>query len=861
MPFIIVGLILVFFLLLIGFIIALFSEHSEKNAIFGGLESVLFLVTMPQHNLKKEGEAQNQEKIFMAQMEQVLANFLYLKSPGFFKSPHSIALEIASQVGGSDILFYVCVPKYLESAFEKYVQGVFPGAVIDKVPQDYTIFEPQGQTVGAYFKLKENALFPISTYQKLEKDPLSTITNNLSKIAADEGGAVQVIIRPSSQANLRRKGEKALKIIREGKDVRSAASEAMQSSFAGIISEIIKGPPKKDAEALQKKEQGYDQVGYEAIQSKIQKQPFETNIRVVACAQSQERAEEILNHLTGSFNQFSFSAMNSLEPREVKGRALKKLVYDFSFRLFNQGQSNILNIEELASIYHFPSHLTETPYIKSVKSSVAPPPVDLPETGTNLIGKVSFRGEEKKVYFASKGDRRRHFYIIGQTGTGKSGFLENMIRQDIENGEGVAVIDPHGETVEHTLANIPKNRVDDVVLFEPFDLERPMGLNMLEYDTPEQKDFAVQEMISIFYKLFPPEIIGPMFEHYMRNAMLALMADINNPGTIVEIPKMFTDPAFLQERLAKVTDPVVKSFWTKEWAQTTGSTRSDMLGYVVSKVGRFIENEMMRNIMGQTRSGFDLAKVMDEGKIFLANLSKGLTGEVNSSLLGMILVSKIQMAAMKRARLKEEERKDFYLYIDEFQNFTTDSIAVILSEARKYKLNLTMAHQYMPQLKDEIKNAVLGNVGSMGAFRIGVDDAEFLEKQFEPGFSRFDLVNLDNFNLVMKMMLNNKTSTPFRMATFPPSEGRPEIIDAIKKISKLKYGRPKAIVEEDIMKRSFVQAPPVPADPPAAPPPVLPAMPSAASVKKSVAPSAPTPAPSLKKPSKPSKKPAMPLKK
>lgn len=808
MPLILYGLFVVLIFVMIGFLIALFSERSEKNAVFGGLETVLFLVMMPKNNVKNEELMQKEEKALISQMEQVFANFLYLKKPKLFHEPHSIALEIASQTGGNDISFYVAVPKYLETAFEKYVQGVYPGAIVDKIAKDYTVFEPKGQVSGAYLTLKENSFFPISTYQKLEKDPLSTITNNLSKITDQEGAAIQLIIRPLSAFNLRKKGDKALQKIREGKHVRTAVAEAMGSLFINFLKEVFQGNLKKpkDVPDLQKKEQGFDQLGYDAIQSKIQKQPFETNIRVVACAQSKDRAEDILNHLMGAFSQFSLSAPNSLEPVEVKGKSLKKFVYDFSFRIFNKQQKNILNTEELASIYHFPTHFIETPYIKSSKSAVAPPPSDLPEQGINLLGKALFRGEEKKVYFASKDDRRRHFYVIGQTGTGKSAFLREMIRQDIANGEGVAVIDPHGELIEHTLANIPKHRVEDVVLFEPFDLQRPVGLNMLEYDTPEQKDFAVQEMIAIFYKLFPPEIIGPMFEHYMRNAMLALMADTENPGTLVEIPKMFTDPSFLQEKLAKVSDPVVKNFWIKEWAQTTGNTRSDMLGYVVSKVGRFIENEMMRNIIGQGHSGFDLPKIMDEGKIFLANLSKGLTGEVNSSLLGLILVSKMQMAAMKRARSKEAERKDFYLYIDEFQNFTTDSIATILSEARKYKLNLTIAHQYIPQLTDQIKNAVLGNVGNIGAFRIGAEDAEFLEKQFEPGFSRFDLVNLDNFNIVLKMMINNKISTPFKMATYEPKSGKPEIVDIIKKISKLKYGKPKAIVQEDIMKRSFAQA-------------------------------------------------------
>jgi hypothetical protein len=333
-------------------------------------------------------------------------------------------------------------------------------------------------------------------------------------------------------------------------------------------------------------------------------------------------------------------------------------------------------------------------------------------------------------------------------------------------------------------------------------MARPCGLNMLEWDPPEQKDFAVSEMINIFSKLFPPEIIGPMFEHYMRNAMLALMADKNNPGTLVEIPRIFTDEEFMKERLRKVTDPLVKNFWEKEWAQTTGRTRSDMLGYVVSKVGRFIENEMMRNIIGQSRSGFDLEEIMNTGKIFLANLSKGLTGEINSSLLGLILVSKMQIAAMRRGRIPQEERKDFYLYIDEFQNFTTDSIATILSEARKYRLNLILAHQFMPQLTEEIKDAVIGNVGSIGAFRVGAEDAEFLEKQFAPEFSRFDLLNLDNFHLILKMIINNSISSPFKVKTIPPKKGNPEVVDLIKQLSKLKYGRPKEEVEREIMERS-----------------------------------------------------------
>lgn len=814
MSIIIPALIFIFLLIVLAFVLVLKAETKEKNSLFSGLETALFLVMMPKNDFKKDDLMQKEEKVLISQMEQVFANFLYLKKTKIFQEPPSIAFEIASQIGGTDISFYVCVPKYLDTAFEKYVQGVYPRAIVEEVPQDYTIFEPQGKTAGAYLKLKENPLFPISTYQNLEKDPLSTITNNLSKISADEGAAIQIIIRPLAGLNLRQEGEKVLTKIREGKSARAAVAEFSQSWFIKIIQEIFKTPERtkeKEMDSFKNKQQGIDQRDYDAIQSKIQKQPFEANIRIITSAKTGARAEEILGHLQSAFSQFSLSAINSLEPKNVYKGELKKLVYDFSFRNFNPKQTNILNLEELSSIYHFPTHFIETPYIKATKSGTAPPPSDLPENGVNLLGKVVFRGDEKKVYFASKEDRRRHFYVIGQTGTGKTTLLKEMIKQDIKNGEGVAVVDPHGELIDDILSYIPKERADDVVLFEPFDLERPAGLNMLEYDTPEQKDFAVQEMIAIFYKLFPPEIIGPMFEHYMRNAMLALMADRDNPGTLVEIPKMFTDPEFLQKRLTKVTDPIVRNFWLKEWAQTTGNTKSDMLGYVVSKVGRFIENEMMRNIIGQSRSSFDLSKIMDEKKIFLANLSKGLTGEVNSSLLGLILVSKMQMAAMKRARISEEERKDFYLYIDEFQNFTTDSISTILSEARKYKLNLIIAHQYIPQLTDEIKNAVFGNIGSIASYRISAEDAEFLEKQFEPGFSRFDLVNLDNFTIIMKMMINNKTSTPFKIDVIKPVKGKTAIIEPIKKLSKLKYSRERAVVEKEISQRSFISPPSQPA--------------------------------------------------
>jgi hypothetical protein len=783
----------------------LFLRKRRIEYLAKSLDMVLFSVKMPKY--EKEGDKEKQDiKSIIGMMEQVYSNFLNLKEKNFIKKifypTPKIALEIASETGGQDIVFYVAVPSEIETNLEKYIQGVYPGAILKKIPKDYTVFEVEGKTAGSYLKLGKSVFFPINTYKNLEGDPLSSITNALSKINPDEGAAVQIMLKPSS-FDIRDKGSAVLTEIAEGKTLESAVASVQQSKFAKFLSsvlEMILSPKKKDEISEKPKEKIVDDVSIEAIKTKIQKPVFDANIRLVGVALTQERAEEILQHLGSGFAQFT-SNFNSIDAVAVKPRFLKKFIFDFSFRNFNNKQNIILNLEELSSMYHFPSTNIESPDLQWAKTKEAPLPTEIQEQGVNLIGKALFRGDEKNVCFANREDRRRHFYIVGQTGTGKSALLQEIIRQDIENGEGVGVIDPHGDLIENILANIPKDRIEDVVLFEPSDLKMPCGLNMLEWNTPEQKDFAVSEMIAIFSKLFPPEIIGPMFEHYMRNAMLALMADKDNPGTLVDIPRIFTDKEFMEHRLAKVSDPLVKQFWAKEWAQTTGETRSDMLGYVVSKVGRFIENEMMRNIIGQQKSGFDLAKIMDEKKIFLANLSKGQTGELNSALLGLILVSKMQIAAMRRGTMPEEQRKDFYLYIDEFQNFTTDTIATILSEARKYRLNLILAHQFMPQLTEEIKNAVIGNAGTIGAFRIGAVDAEFLEKQFEPEFSKRDLVNLDNFQFILKMMINNKISSPFKVSTIKPLDGNPQVASQIKRISKLKYSRQRILVEKEIMER------------------------------------------------------------
>lgn len=766
------------------------------------LGTTLFSVRVSQTKERGQQEEPQEEKISKA--EQLYASFSSLRGGNFwhrfiYGRPRVVA-EISNISEQNEIGFYIAVPKKKEEKFKSQIEGIYPDAVVEKKDEDYNIFHSQGNQAGSRLKLEKGNYFPVKTYKALKMDPLSQVTNALSKLSKAEGAAVQVVFRPTPKG-WESRPQTIINKLQNGKSFSEAEEETkFSTTLIKELSFLLTPGAKKNSTSKAKEDLQIDEEKIEALQKKKEKQGFEVNIRMITSADEQKRADQLLSQLEGVWGQLSSSA-NSFEPSRVHGGSLEKLISDFSFRCFSNKGKMVLNSEELASIYHLSLGSLKTP-VKSLKTERTAPPSILPEDGVLRLGRTVYRDQKQDVYFASREDRRRHFYLIGQTGTGKTSVLQEMVRQDIEAGEGVGVIDPHGDLTEEVLAYIPKERVEDIVLFEPFNMERPCGLNMLEYDTEEQKDFAVQEMISIFHKLFPPEIIGPMFEHYMRNAMLALMADQENPGTLVEIPRMFTDEDFLQKKLKKVEDPVVRDFWEKEWEQTQGQAKSEMLGYVVSKLGRFVENAMLRNIIGQRHSSFDLSEIMNEGKIFIANLSKGKTGEVNASLLGLILVTKIQMAAMKRADMPEEERRDFYLYMDEFQNFTTDSIATILSEARKYRLTLHMAHQYISQLEDEIREAVFGNVGTLAALRVGAEDGEVLETQFGPQFKKKDLVNMPNFNLALKMIINGQVADPFRIHTPKPQEGHPEIVSSIKEYSHSKYGRPREEVESKIKKRA-----------------------------------------------------------
>lgn len=751
-------------------------------------------------------------------MEQLLVTLSNIKrNIGIFKRifygfPH-ISLEIANPAGSEEIFFYISIPKKFRESIEKQVLSFFPNASLEKV-QDYTIFHPGNFTAAATLKLKNKFILPIRTYQMMEVDPLNEISNSLSKLNEErEGAAIQLVLAPAG-FEWKDHGRRIAHEMQQGKRLNDVFSKTvthkMGKGLSKGVGNIIWAAASKKEDPISKEKPPVqltpeEQELIKSIEKKSNLTGFRVNLRLVASAENQERADEILAHLENSFSQFENSDTNYFQvQKRIKG---KRIAFDYIFRNFDEEHSIILSTEEIASVFHLPISTTETPKIKWLKAGAAAPPSNVPKEGGILLGYNDYRGLETKIRITDN-DRRRHIYAIGQTGTGKSVFLQEMAKQDARSGKGFCFIDPHGDAIEDILTAIPKERAEDVILFDPSDIERPFGLNMLEYDPahPEQKTFVINEMIGIFDQLYDLKATGgPMFEQYMRNAMLLIMEDPESGSTLMEISKVLADEDFRKMKLTKCQNPIVSDFWTKEAEKAGGEAAlANMVPYITSKLTTFISNDMMRPIIAQQKSTINLREIMDSGKILLVNLSKGKIGEINARLLGMVVVGKILMAALSRVDTAEDERKDFYLYMDEFQNVTTDSIAQILSEARKYRLALILAHQFIAQLKEEISKAVFGNVGSICAFRVGAEDAEFLEKQFAPVFSASDLVNVDNRNLFAKVLINNELSKPFNMKTYPPTHGDQETANYLKELSRLKYGRDAKIVNQEIMERSKI---------------------------------------------------------
>ncbi|HMN19439.1 MAG TPA: DUF87 domain-containing protein [Candidatus Moranbacteria bacterium] len=710
-----------------------------------------------------------------------------------------VTLEIANPSTSEEISFFLAIPKKSRESIEKQVHSYFPHSSIEKV-SDYTIFTPGSFTAASLLGLKDSHALPLRTYQKMEVDPLSEISNALSKLQTVEEGAVIQLVLSAGGEGWKSVGRNIAHKMQQGKRLKDVHSSSAALQLGKETLEILRqkegAQPGSDKHVALTPE---EQELVKAIEGKTYKAGFKVNIRLLASAATQQRADEILAHMENSFAQFEYSGSNHLVVKKRIKR--KKIAFEYIFRMFDEENASVLNVEELASMFHFPISTTETPKIKWLKAGAAPPPLNIPQSGL-VLGYNDYRGAKTDIRMA-EADRRRHLYVIGQTGTGKSAFLKALAKQDVKGGKGLCVIDPHGDFAEDVLASVPKERAEDVVYFDPADMERPLGLNMLEYGRAEEKTFVINEMISIFDKLYDlKQTGGPMFEQYMRNAMLLIMEDPESGSTLMEISKVLADEDFRRMKLAKCQNPIVYDFWVKEAEKAGGEAAlANMVPYITSKLTTFISNDMMRPIIAQQKSTLDFRSIMDEGKILIVNLSKGKIGEINSHLLGMVIIGKILMAALSRVDMPEDERKDFHLYIDEFQNVTTDSISQILSEARKYRLNLTIAHQFIGQLSEPISKAVFGNVGSLASFRVGPEDAEFLEKQFAPIFSANDLVNVDNYNCFVRMLMSGELSKPFNMKTYPPSSGDQVTANYLKELSRLKYGRDARIVNREIMER------------------------------------------------------------
>jgi len=757
-----------------------------RRKLFDSLSLVLLLIKIPREDIPP-GAPEKDFKTEINRFEGLLGGLSSLKKPFVF--------EVAVPHVGEEIHFYLAVPKPLGETATKQIQGIWNGASVEVRGDDYNIFNSNGVTAAAYLTQKENYALPIRTYTELNLDSFASIVGGFTKVnEIGEGAALQVIAR-AAEPDAKKGILGYISSLKKGEPLKKVFGHEFPVSLSDV-GQVLNPQEEK------KKEMIVDEEAIKALSAKIAKPLFEVNVRLLTSAGSKLGADNILDGIAAGFGQFGSPLRN--EFRIVKPRSAKSLTHQFIFRTFEPGQKMILSSEEIASFFHLPTASTETPKIKWLKAKDAPPPANLTTSGV-LIGESVFRGQTKPVYVTDE-DRRRHIYLIGQTGTGKSTLMSNMVVDDIKKGRGVAMIDPHGDLVEAALGLIPKERLEDLIYFDPGDLDRPLGLNMLDYNfaRPEEKTFIVNEMQSIFNKLFPPETMGPMFEQYMRNALLLLMEDMpNEPATLIEVPRIFTDAEYRGRKLERIQNPVVIDFWEKEAIKAGGeASLANMTPYITSKFNNFISNDYMRPIIGQAKSAFNFRQVMDEGKILLINLSKGRIGDINAGLLGMVFTGKILMAALSRVDIAEaEKRRDFNLYIDEFQNFTTDSISTILSEARKYRLSLTMAHQFIAQLADKIKDAVFGNVGSQVVFRVGVQDAEFLVKQFEPVFSQNDLISIDNFNAYAKILINGETSKPFNIRTLPMPRGNRELADKLKEYSRLKYGQERRAIEDEIYRR------------------------------------------------------------
>lgn len=804
----------------------------QGSETWKSLHMVLYEVSLPAQTASDKNDPTKDLEKLLSLMEQFYLGMLSVVSDGRLKQKNIFTVEIAVQQGSEEAVFYVAVPRRKRELFEKHLNSVFPNAQIEEVRGDYNIFNYGGAHAGAYGVLQESPSYPLRDYSEFSHDPLNVMLSAFSNLKKHgEGAAIQFVIGDEGDT-YNKQYKKVIDHLREGKNSKKAikygtrpfteALDTFGESFAGAVTNRQQDP---------KKDKPIDQLTLDAVTKKIKSRIIPVNIRILASAAEEERAEDIVDNLASTFNQFEDAQGNSMKFQHERGSGLHAFFQSFTFRTMNFKRIQPLSLAELTAMCHLTGQGVSTSReLKQSRSKrvaaplevasdtgvtpsheaedgTQPPPASLEGEGI-VLGKNSFGGSEKYVRFLGE-DRMRHFYEIGQTGTGKTNLMKNMIIQDIKNGEGCCYIDPHGSDIQDILAAIPEERYDDVIYFDPAYTQRPMGLNMLEYDPtyPEQKTFVVNEMVSIFEKLYGdvPEALGPNFQQYFRNAALLVVEDPATGSTLLDITRVLASTPYRRLKLARCQNPLVVQFW-RDIAEKAGGEASleNIVPYISSKTDVFLANDIMRPIVAQQESAFNFRKIMDERKILLVNLSKGRLGDINSELLGLVIVGKFLQAALSRVDAVSSGSQgvpNFYLYIDEFQNFTTPSIATILSEARKYRLSLNIAHQFIAQLDDNIRDAVFGNVGTKCIFRVGTEDATFLEKQLEPEFTANDIAGLDNFNAYVSLLVNGKPARPFNITTLPPEETDMEKVEMLKQRSYEKFGRDRTEVETEIAQK------------------------------------------------------------
>lgn len=785
---------------------------SSGSAISSGLAEYQILEVKISKNERDELNAQvpalSAESMFAA------IHGLLKEDPG---AQEHFSFEMVSS-GVEGIRFYVVVPKQHAKFIEGQIYAQYPASQI-QVVEDYTPRFEAGHSdfEVASITLEKPEYFPIKVFRDFEVDPLSSITSAMAEVTESEEIWFQMVIRPIADV-WQSDGQAYVDAVREGEEItitttpfssvfRYFTKEVVELSTNIIVGAFRYGSPTEDAGGYSTtttvKLSPTQDLELKSIENKLSRMGFEVVIRVFSNSHDKQNLERNLTSVLASFKQFSSTASNNfISSRESN----KKVALErYKQRHFDNDRSFILNTEELGTVFHFPSSSLDTPNISWVYSRKSEPPSNLPMENCNYIGYTTYRSKKTMFGLADGDDRLRHMYLIGKSGTGKSTLIQNMVAQDIKNGEGVGVLDPHGETIELILDKIPDERIDDVIYFDAADTERPLGLNLLEYNDPSQKNLMASGLVDAIKQHFDYSW-GPRLEYLLNYAILTLL---EVPGTtMLGITRLMEDRNYMNYILHQVKDPLVKKFWDQEFKEMKGNQKlvTEAIAPIQNKVNRFLASTTIRNILGQKNSTLDLWDAINNKKILLINLSKGKIGSDNANLLGALLVSRLQFFALQRAKIPYDDRTPFYLYVDEFQNFATGSFEEILSESRKYKLGLYMTHQFTAQLPDELLKAVFGNVGTIATFALGAPDARVMESEFAPYFSAEDIISLERFYVYVKLMIGGMTSHPFSGRILIPWTKEDEIVpkttnrQRVINNSRQKYGVDREYVEGKINK-------------------------------------------------------------